>query len=308
MNTFGPPQLVLTRGKGARVWDEDGREYVDLLGGIAVNALGHAHPAVVEAVTRQLSTLGHVSNFFATRTADHPGRAPPRPRRPPTGRGGCSPGSGRGRRQGVLHQLRRRGQRGGAEADPAYRPHPPGRRRGLLPRPDHGRARADRQGGVPRAVRAAARATSPSSRTATPRLWPPRSPTRRRPWCSSRSRARPASSSLRPATSRTPAGSPATHGALLWLDEVQTGIGRTGAWLCAAADPEVAPDVVTLAKGLGGGLPIGACIGLGAGRRPAPAGPPRHDVRRQPGRLRGRARRARHDRRRGTARPRAGPG
>ena len=66
MNTFGPPQLVLTRGEGAQVWDEDGREYVDLLGGIAVNALGHAHPAVVEAVTRQLSTLGHVSNFFAT--------------------------------------------------------------------------------------------------------------------------------------------------------------------------------------------------------------------------------------------------
>ena len=53
------------------------------------------------------------------------------------------------------------------------------------------------------------------------------------------------------------------HGALLWLDEVQTGIGRTGSWLCAAADPEVAPDVVTLAKGLGGGLPIGACIGVG---------------------------------------------
>ncbi len=66
MNTFGPPQLVLTRGKGAHVWDEDGNEYVDLLGGIAVNALGHAHPAVVEAVTRQLSTLGHVSNFFAS--------------------------------------------------------------------------------------------------------------------------------------------------------------------------------------------------------------------------------------------------
>jgi acetylornithine aminotransferase len=53
------------------------------------------------------------------------------------------------------------------------------------------------------------------------------------------------------------------HGSLLWLDEVQTGIGRTGSWLCAAADPDVAPDVVTLAKGLGGGLPIGACIGLG---------------------------------------------
>src|SRR4051812_49918458 len=66
MNTFGAPQLVLARGKGAHVWDEDGQEDVELLAGIAVNALGHAHPAVVEAVTRQLSTLGYASHFFAT--------------------------------------------------------------------------------------------------------------------------------------------------------------------------------------------------------------------------------------------------
>src|SRR4029079_6277934 len=54
------------------------------------------------------------------------------------------------------------------------------------------------------------------------------------------------------------------RGAPLWLDEVQTGIGRTGSWLCASAESDVAPDVVTLAKGLGGGIPIGACLGLGA--------------------------------------------
>ena len=66
MNTFGAPQRVLVRGRGARVWDADGAEYTDLLAGIAVNCLGHAHPAVVEAVTAQLSTLGHVSNFFTT--------------------------------------------------------------------------------------------------------------------------------------------------------------------------------------------------------------------------------------------------
>ena len=66
MNTFGPPKLVLARGEGAHVWDTDGNEYVDLLGGIAVNALGHAHPALVEAVTTQLQTLGHISNFFAS--------------------------------------------------------------------------------------------------------------------------------------------------------------------------------------------------------------------------------------------------
>jgi acetylornithine/N-succinyldiaminopimelate aminotransferase len=66
MNTFGPPKLALVRGEGAHVWDEDGNEYVDLLGGIAVNALGHGHPALVAAVTEQLQTLGHISNFFTS--------------------------------------------------------------------------------------------------------------------------------------------------------------------------------------------------------------------------------------------------
>ncbi|MGL5825943.1 MAG: aminotransferase class III-fold pyridoxal phosphate-dependent enzyme, partial [Nocardioides sp.] len=66
MDTFGPPKLVLARGDGARVWDVAGREYVDLYAGIAVNALGHGHPALVEAVRRQLATLGHISNVFAS--------------------------------------------------------------------------------------------------------------------------------------------------------------------------------------------------------------------------------------------------
>src|SRR5690349_3386896 len=66
MNTFGPPKLTLVRGQGVRVWDDTGKEYLDLLGGIAVNALGHGHPALVAAVTHQMETLGHVSNFFAT--------------------------------------------------------------------------------------------------------------------------------------------------------------------------------------------------------------------------------------------------
>ena len=262
MNTFGPPQLVLSRGKGARVWDDDGREYVDLLGGIAVNSLGHAHPAVVEAVTRQLSTLGHISNFFASepqvtlaeRLLGHLG--------PPRAEEAAHQGPDAGRRQGVLHQLRRRGQRGRAEAEPAYRTDPRGRRRGLLPRPDHGSARADRQGGVPRAVRAAARRGHLR-------------PVRRLRALAAAVTDETAAVVLEPIQGEAGVVEPPPgylvdarrvtrdHGALLWLDEVQTGIGRTGSWLCAAADPEVAPDVVTLAKGLGGGLPIGACIGVG---------------------------------------------
>jgi acetylornithine aminotransferase len=66
MNTFGTPQRVLVRGEGAYVWDADGNRYLDLLAGLAVNALGHAHPLLTAAVTAQLATLGHVSNFFTT--------------------------------------------------------------------------------------------------------------------------------------------------------------------------------------------------------------------------------------------------
>ena len=64
MNNYGTPRIPLVRGAGAKLWDADGKEYVDFVGGIAVNALGTAHPAVVEAVTRQIGQLGHISNLF----------------------------------------------------------------------------------------------------------------------------------------------------------------------------------------------------------------------------------------------------
>src|SRR5699024_8653585 len=63
---FGTPQKILARGEGVHVWDTEGTQYLDLLAGIAVNALGHAHPALLSALTKQAGTLGHVSNFFAT--------------------------------------------------------------------------------------------------------------------------------------------------------------------------------------------------------------------------------------------------
>lgn len=64
MDNYGTPRLPLVRGEGAHVWDEEGTRYLDFVGGIAVNALGHAHPAVVEAVSTQIASLGHVSNLF----------------------------------------------------------------------------------------------------------------------------------------------------------------------------------------------------------------------------------------------------
>ena len=66
MKTFGTPKRVFVRGEGCYVWDAEGRRYLDLLSGLAVNALGHAHPTVLSAITGQIATLGHVSNFFAT--------------------------------------------------------------------------------------------------------------------------------------------------------------------------------------------------------------------------------------------------
>lgn len=66
MGTFAPPLAMLERGEGAHVWDVEGTCYLDFLSGIAVNALGHAHPVLVEAVSRQVAALAHVSNYFAS--------------------------------------------------------------------------------------------------------------------------------------------------------------------------------------------------------------------------------------------------
>jgi acetylornithine aminotransferase len=256
MNTFGSPQLVLTRGKGAHVWDEDGREYVDLLGGIAVNALGHGHPAVVEAVSRQLATLGHVSNLFATEpqislaerlldlvvsAADTPG----------TSRGKVFfTNSGAEANEAALKLTRRTGRTHLVAAEGSFH----GRTMGALALTSKAAYREPFEP-LPGDVTfvpygdAAALAGAVTDRTAAVVLEPIQGEA---------GVVEPPADYLAHARRITTA-----HGALLWLDEVQTGIGRTGDWLCAAADPDVAPDVVTLAKGLGGGLPIGACIGVG---------------------------------------------
>ena len=173
------------------MWDADGSEYLDLLGGIAVNLLGHAHPAVVEAVTGQVATLGHISNLCVTAPARRARRAAARP-------------ASAARRPGHLLQLRRRGQRGRLQDRPAHRPAEDRRRPGRFPRPHDGRARAHRAARQARAVRAAAGRCRVRARTATPRpcarrstATPPRS-------SSSRSRARPASSRRRGLPGRRP--------------------------------------------------------------------------------------------------------
>lgn len=256
MNTFGPPKLVLARGAGAHVWDADGREYVDLLGGIAVNALGHAHPRLVEAVTTQLQTLGHISNFFASEPqialaerlvgllgtearvfftnsgAEANEAAFKLTRRTGRTKIVATAGSFHGRTMGALALTSKQAYREPFEPLP-----------GDVVFVEYGDVAA-----LEAAVddTTAAVLVEPVQGEAGV-IVPPRD--------------------YLPAAQRIAHD----HGALLWLDEIQTGIGRTGAWF-AHQHPDlvsapVVPDIVTLAKGLAGGIPIGACLAThGAGK------------------------------------------
>ena len=246
MNTFGPPQLVLTRGKGAVVWDADGKEYVDFLGGIAVNALGHAHPALVEAVSTQLDTLGHISNFFASgpqielaerllALVGAPGRV-------------FFANSGTEANEAGFKITRRTGRTHLVAAEGAFH----GRTMGALALTSKLAYREPFEP-LPGDVTfvpygdSAALAAAVTDGTAAVIL---------EPILGEAGVIVPPDGYLAQARRIT-----REHDALLWLDEIQTGVGRTGTWFAAAAELE--PDIVTLAKGLAGGIPIGACIALG---------------------------------------------
>ena len=256
MNTFGPPRLQLARGAGSHVWDVDGREYVDLFAGIAVNALGHAHPAVVEAVSRQLQTLGHVSNFFATepqlelaeRLVDLATR---RSSGVETAHVFLS-NSGTEANEAALKLTRRTGRTHLVAAEGSFH----GRTMGALALTSKAAYREPFEP-LPGHVTfvpygdADALAAAVTEETAAVVLEP----------IQGEAGVRVPPAGYLAAARRTCD----EHGALLWLDEVQTGIGRTGAWFAhQLPDLEpVVPDVVTLAKGLGGGVPIGATVALG---------------------------------------------
>jgi len=259
-DTFGPPQRILVRGEGAYVWDADGKRYLDLLAGIAVNALGHAHPALTSMITAQMGLLGHVSNFFGTAPQIslaeslletvgapegsrvfftnsgteaneaafklvrlHGGTARPRVL--------ALEGAFHGRSMGALALTHKAAYR-----EP-FEPLPGGVE--FLPFGDVAALeRAFADGGE----RVAGLFVEPIQGEAGVRPLP----------VGYLARARELT---------------AAHGALLVVDEVQTGVGRTGTWLAIEHEHlggGVTPDVVTLAKGLGGGFPIGAMLALGA--------------------------------------------
>ena len=252
MNTFGPPGRVFVRGEGVHLWDADGNRYLDLLAGLAVNALGHAHPQVLGAISAQLSTLGHVSNFFATPTqialaerltAFTTANAPGTEARVFFTNSGTEANEAgfkitrrTGRKKLVAMEGAFHGRSLGAlalTANPAYRePFEP------LP----GEVQFVPYGD------AAALAAALDDTVAAVIVEPIQG---------ENGVVEPPSDFLAQARALATAA-----GALLWLDEVQTGIGRCGDWLASSASG-VTADLVTFAKGLGNGFPVGACVATG---------------------------------------------
>ncbi|MGO4236895.1 acetylornithine transaminase [Pseudarthrobacter sp. YAF2] len=255
MNVFGTPQRVLVRGAGCLVWDADGKEYLDLLGGIAVNALGHAHPFVTSVIASQLATLGHVSNFFTSPTQVALAERLLELTHAPAGSKVFFSNSGTEANEAAFKLARRNTGDAAIKRtkiialEGAFH----GRTMGALALTAKEAYRAPFEplpGGVvhiPFGDIAALEAAVDET-VAAVFLEPIQGEAGVRPLPPGYLKA------AREATSKA--------GALLILDEVQTGIGRTGKWL-ASEDAGIVPDAVTLAKGLGGGFPIGALITFG---------------------------------------------
>ena len=249
MGTVTSPLALLVRGEGCHVWDADGNRYLDFLAGIAVNALGHAHPALVEAVSRQIATLAHVSNYFAT---------PPqvelaeRLRRiTGAGEGGrVFFGNSGAEAIEAAFKLARRNQAHGARPRILSLEHSfHGRTMGalsltgqpalqapfapLVPGVEH----------IPSTIEALENAIGPDVAALV-----------LEPIKGEAGVIELPDGYLERARELT-----REHGVLLILDEIQTGIGRTGTWF-AYQQHGILPDAIALAKGIAGGVPIGALV------------------------------------------------
>jgi len=251
MGNYGVPPLALARGEGSHVWDADGNRYLDLIAGIAVSALGHAHPAIVEAVTTQVRKVAHTSNLFV----HEPGvlLAEKLLSLLHTDARVFFCNSGTEANEAALKVVRRKqGAKGRTvfvAADHGFH----GRTMGALAVTGKESIRVPFEpfGFDVRWVEygdTAALANAIDDQVAGVILEPTQG----------EGGVIPAPAGYLAAARRACDEA----GALLVLDEIQSGIGRTGAWFAHQAEG-VTPDVLTLAKGLGGGLPIGACIGFG---------------------------------------------
>ncbi|MEV0681724.1 acetylornithine transaminase [Actinosynnema sp. NPDC050436] len=249
MDNYGTPGLTLVRGEGAYVWDVDGNRYLDLLTGLAVNALGHAHPAVVAAVTAQIGTLAHTSNLYINQPAldlaerlldlsgaDGDGRV-------------LFCNSGAEANETAFKLSRRTGRTKVVATEGGFH----GRTMGALTLTGQPAKRTPFEPLVPGVSHVpfgdvAALEAAIDGETAAFFVEPIQG---------EQGVVVPPEGYLQAAREIT-----ARHGALLVLDEVQTGVGRLGSWF-GFQQVGIVPDVVTLAKGLGGGLPLGACLAFG---------------------------------------------
>lgn len=247
-NNYGTPAIALVKGKGIVVTDADGKSYLDFLGGIATSILGHAHPVIVKAVSRQISTLSHVSNFYAhpnavelaeklvSMTGDKSARV-----------FFCQ--SGAEANEAAFKLSRRTGRVRAVAAQGAFH----GRTMGALSLTGQP---SKREPFLPliKGVKHVPFGDIESMRRAVTK--------------------RTAMVIIEPIMGEAGVIVPPADylqqirqlcdekGALLVIDAVQTGMGRTGDWF-GYEYAGITPDVITLAKGLGGGLPLGAMIALG---------------------------------------------
>ena len=260
MPNYGLPQLALARGEGCRVWDADGHEYLDLFAGIAVSSLGHAHPALVAAVTGQVSVLAHTSNLFL----HEPGIALAErllallgPGTGPADARIFFANSGAEANEAAIKLVRRHWERQGeGGARPLFVATENGfhgRTMGALALTGKPSIR-DPFGPFGIDVRFVPFGDADALRAA---AGPDCAAVFVEPCQGEAGVIPPPPGYLRAAREACDAS-----GAVLVIDEIQSGIGRTGDWFAHSREG-VTPDVLTLAKGLGGGLPIGACVGFG---------------------------------------------
>jgi len=247
-NNYGTPSIALTKGKGIVVTDADGKSYLDFLGGIATSILGHAHPAIVKAVSKQVSTLGHISNFYA-----HPNAITLAEKLVAmTGEKNakvffCQSGAEANeaafklsRRTGKVRVVAAEGAFHGRTMGALSLTGQPSKREPFLPlikgvkHVPYGDIEAMRKAISKKTAMVIIEPIMGEAGVIVP---PADYLQQLRAICDDK-------------------------GALLVIDAVQTGMGRTGDWF-GYEYSGITPDVITLAKGLGGGLPLGAMIALG---------------------------------------------
>jgi acetylornithine/N-succinyldiaminopimelate aminotransferase len=247
-NNYGSPSIALVKGKGLVVTDADGKQYLDFLGGIATNILGHAHPAIVKAVSKQVSTLSHVSNFYvhpnavelAEKLASMTGDKSAKVFFCQSGAEANEAALKLSRRTGKVRVVAAQGAFHGRTIGALSLTGQPSKREPFLPlvkgvkHVPYGDIEAMRK--------------AVNKKTAMVII---------EPIMGEAGVIVPPADYLQELRALCDA-----KGALLVIDAVQTGMGRTGDWF-GYEYSGITPDVITLAKGLGGGLPLGAMIALG---------------------------------------------